>query len=51
MKIEYVELTQDEFNAKMEEYTENLRKYFAEGNALQQEIMEQLKKVKYEETE
>ena len=48
VKIDYVELTQDEFNAKMTEYTENLQKFFAEGNALQAEIMEQLKKVKYE---
>ena len=48
VKIDYVELTQDEFNAKMAEYTENLQKFFAEGNALQVEIMEQLKKVKYE---
>ena len=48
VKIDYVELTQDEFNAKMAEYTENLQKFFAEGNALQAEIMEQLKKVKYE---
>ena len=48
VKIEYVELTQDEFNAKMAEYTKNLQEYFAEGNALQQEILEQLKKVKYE---
>lgn len=48
VKIDYVELTQDEFNTKMAEYTENLQKFFAEGNALQAEIMEQLKKVKYE---
>lgn len=48
VKIDYVELTQDEFNAKMAEYTESLQKFFAEGNALQAEIMEQLKKVKYE---
>ena len=48
VKIEYVELTQEEFNAKMAEYTQNLQEYFAEGNALQQEIIEQLKKVKYE---
>ncbi len=48
VKIDYVELTQDEFNAKMAEYTENLQKFFAEGSALQAEIMEQLKKVKYE---
>lgn len=49
VKIEYVELTEDEFNAKMAEYTANLQNFFAEGNALQQEIMGQLKKVKYEE--
>ena len=48
VKIDYVELTQDEFNAKMAEYTANLQKFFAEGNVLQTEIMEQLKKVKYE---
>lgn len=48
VKIEYVELTHEEFNAKMAEYTKNLQEYFAEGNALQQEIMEQLKKVKYD---
>lgn len=48
VKIEYVELTQEEFNAKMEEYTKNLQDFFEEGNALQKEIMEQLKKVKYE---
>lgn len=48
VKIDYVELTQDEFNAKMAEYTANLQTFFAESNALQTEIMEQLKKVKYE---
>ena len=48
VKIDYVELTQDEFNAKMAEYTANLQALFAEGNTLQAEIMEQLKKVKYE---
>lgn len=48
VKIDYAELTQDEFNAKMAEYTANLQAFFAKGNALQAEIMEQLKKVKYE---
>ncbi|NLH92442.1 MAG: SAM-dependent DNA methyltransferase [Atopobium sp.] len=48
VKIEYVDLTQDEFNAKMAEYESNLKTYFEEGNALQKEIIEQLKKVKYE---
>ena len=49
VKIDYVELTQDEFNEKMEAYTADLQTFFAEGNALQKEIIEQLKKVKYEE--
>lgn len=48
VKIEYVELTQDEFNAKMTAYTTKLQEYFYESNRLQKEIMEQLKKVKYE---
>lgn len=48
VKIEYVELTQDEFNQKMSEYQSNLQEYFDEGNKLQNEIIEQLKKVKYE---
>lgn len=48
IKIDYVELTQDEFNEKMTEYTANLQALFAESNALQAEIMEQLKRVKYE---
>lgn len=48
VKIEYVELTQEEFQEKMNEYTENLKLLFAEGNKLQEEIIEQLSKVKYE---
>lgn len=48
VKIEYIELTQDEFNAKMAAYQTKLQEYFNEGAKLQSEIMEQLKKVKYE---
>lgn len=48
VKIEYVELTQDEFNEKMASYSAELDKYFAESNALQDEIKKQLGKVKYE---
>ena len=46
---EYVELTQEEFESKMSELTSNLQSYFDEGNVLQKEIMEQLKRVKYEQ--
>jgi len=48
VKIEYIELTQDEFNAKMAEFKSELQSFFNEGNALQAEIMKQLGKVKYE---
>lgn len=48
VKIEYVELTQDEFNERMLAYATQLQKYFDEGSKLQDEIMEQLQKVKYE---
>ncbi|MCI6165891.1 MAG: type I restriction-modification system subunit M [Lachnospira sp.] len=48
VKIDYVELTQEEFKNKMNDYTQKLAELFAEGDMLQKEIMEQLKKVKYE---
>lgn len=48
VKIEYLELTQDEFDIKIGEYTESLNILFDEDAKLQLDIIEQLKKVKYE---
>lgn len=48
VKIEYVELTPQEFNEKMHGYMTELQGLFKEGEILQKEILEQLKKVKYE---
>lgn len=48
VKIEYVELSQEEFVNRITAYTTKLQNYFAESEKLQTEIMEQLKKVKYE---
>ena len=48
VKIEYVELSQEEFVNRMTTYTTKLQSYFEESEKLQIEIMEQLKKVKYE---
>lgn len=48
VKIEYVELTQEEFNQKMATYTANLEKYFAEGKSLEEEIKQRLVELKYE---
>lgn len=50
VKIEYVELSQEEFEAKMAEFKSELQSFFDEGNALQAEIMKQLGKVKYEQS-
>ncbi|TQC51343.1 SAM-dependent DNA methyltransferase [Mycoplasmopsis mucosicanis] len=48
IKIEYIDMAPEEFEAKMNEYKQELQDYFAEGEKLQKEIMEQLEKVKYE---
>ena len=48
VKIEYIELTQEEFQSKMDSYQAKLEEYFAEGDKLKMEILEQLKKVTYE---
>lgn len=48
VKIEYVELTQEEFNQKMATYTANLEKYFEEGKSLEEEIKQRLEELKYE---
>lgn len=47
VKIEHVELTQDEFNQKMTNYKSNLDKYFSEGNSLEDEIKKRLVELKY----
>lgn len=48
VKIEYVELTQEEFNSKMKEFSNNLEKYFSEGKALEEEIKQRLEELKYD---
>ncbi len=48
IKIEYVELTQDEFNSKIKEFSNNLEKYFSKGKELEDEIKQQLEELKYE---
>lgn len=48
VKIEYVELTQEEFKAKMNEYKSTLTELFAESAKTKQVILEQLDLVEYE---
>ncbi len=49
VKIEYIEMTQEEFEAKIKSYENELDRLFAEGDELNKQIKEQLGKLKYEE--
>lgn len=42
IKIEYVDITEDEFNSRMAEYKQTLTQQFAESHRLEEEIMKQL---------
>ena len=48
VKIEYVDLSEEEFEEKMNAYKSNLDKYFAEGRNLEEKILEGLEMLSYE---
>ena len=48
VKIEYIDITEEEFNKKVQEYITNLEKLFAEGKTLEDEIKNNLKELRYE---
>ena len=48
VKIEYIELTNEEFVQRMNAYRERLDRLFSEGRKLENEIVEQIGRVKYE---
>jgi type I restriction enzyme M protein len=48
VKIEYVDITAEEFTAKMEAFKSNLNSLFAESKELEKEIQKQLGGLKYE---
>lgn len=48
IKIEYVELTPEEFQEKIDGFTANLDAYFQEGKTLEDEIKKSLGELKYE---
>lgn len=47
IKIEYVDITAEEFNTRMVQHQQNLEKMFEESHTLENEIMEQLKMLKF----
>ena len=49
VKIEFVELTPEEFEENMNSFKSNLDKLFSEGRSLEYEIMERLEELSYEE--
>jgi type I restriction enzyme M protein len=49
IKIEYSDITAEEFEAKIKGYTDNLQTMFAEGGKLEKEILENLKTLKFNE--
>ena len=48
VKIEYVDITPEEFKAKMKGFTENLDSLFNQSHELEAEIKKQLAGLKYE---
>lgn len=48
VKVEYVDITYEEFKAKLNEFKGNLNKLFAESSVLEKEIANQLEGLKYE---
>ena len=49
IKIEYVDITAEEFNSRMSDHKQKLSEMFSESHKLEKEIMEQLEKLKFEE--
>lgn len=48
VKIEYIDITHDEFEAKMKGFEDNLNNLFEEGKTLETEIQNNLKGLRYE---
>lgn len=48
IKIEYIDITADEFKAKMDVFKTNLNEYFKQSKELEDEINKQLESLKYE---
>lgn len=48
IKIEYVDITEEEFNKRMATHQQNLQEMFSESHELEKEIMSQLQKLKFQ---
>ena len=48
IKIDYVDISEEEFNSRMSRYKQTLSEQFAESHRLEEEIMQQLNLLKFE---
>ena len=48
VEIEYIDITEEEFNKKMETYKNNLQTFFSASRKLEDEILESLGKIQFE---
>ena len=48
IKIEYVDITEEEFNMRMKKHKETLQEMFNESHKLEKDILEQLQRLKFE---
>lgn len=49
IKIEYVDITAEEFNVRINKHKQSLRELFTKSEALQSEIIEKIEQLKYED--
>ncbi|MBR4625905.1 MAG: SAM-dependent DNA methyltransferase, partial [Alphaproteobacteria bacterium] len=47
IKIEYVDITEDEFNAQMQADTQDLASMFQQSRSLEEDIMQQLQSLRF----
>ena len=51
VEIEYVDITEDEFNKKMADYETNLKSFFEESRKLEADIMGSLSKIQFQKVD
>ena len=51
IKIDYVDITEEEFRRRMDDYETTLAEQFEESHRLEQEILKQLRSIKFNENE
>ena len=51
IKIDYVDITEEEFNKRMDNYRSTLKAQFEESHRLEEEILKQLDSISFNEDE